>query len=554
MAIEFVGASTATGASGSFNVDLTALSGGIASAAAEGDLVIVATGFVQTSNLDPGVSTSGFAEIADLYANDTRDANLSVSWKIMTSTPDTSVACNGSGSATNGAAAIAYVLRGIDPATPLDVTATTATSNNSAVFNSPSITPVTSGALVLSIGLGTGAAADTTITAPTGYSDQSNVSTDPGNAVIIGVASKAWTSGAEDPAAWTGVTTSTSDSWAAVTVAVRPLLPHDLTATDLATGAPTVGSPAITQVHVLTATGISTGAPTVGAPELTENSGSHDLTANSIATGAPTVGSPAITQAHGLTATGIATGAPTVGSPAITQAHALAANGVATGAPTVGSPAITQAHGLTAIGIATGAPTVGAPELTENDNSVDLTANGIVTGAPTVGTPALSQAHALTAAGVATGAPSVGSPALTQAHGLSATGIATGAPTTGAPAISQTHALEAVGIATGAPTVGTPGLNGGTVDLVANGISTGAPTMGSPALSTSGRKPGAGGGGRRRRRWIRIEDQEPEPTVVEFPKPKTRKPRPDLVPREMPPAIVADDGTDDLITVLLLAA
>lgn len=160
-----------------------------------------------------------------------------------------------------------------------------------------------------------------------------------------------------------------------------------LTATGIATGAPTVGTPAIGQVHVLTATGIATGAPTVGTPALAEV---HALTATGIATGAPTVGTPAIGQTHALTATGI-TATPTIGTPTLGQEHALAADGIATGAPTVGSPAIGQEHALTATGITTGAPTLGTPDLAEVGPGIDaLTADGISTGAPTVGTPTLT--------------------------------------------------------------------------------------------------------------------------------------------------------------------
>jgi hypothetical protein len=137
-----------------------------------------------------------------------------------------------------------------------------------------------------------------------------------------------------------------------------------------------------------------------------------DLIAESVATGAPTVGTPALGQVHALAATGVATAAPTVGTPALGQTHALSAAGVATGAPTVGMPALGQAHALTAAGVATGAPTVGTPSLAQIHT---LLAGGIATGAPSVGTPALGQVHALVAAGVATGAPTVGTPALNAA-------------------------------------------------------------------------------------------------------------------------------------------
>lgn len=155
----------------------------------------------------------------------------------------------------------------------------------------------------------------------------------------------------------------------------------DLAATGIATGAPTVGTPAITQVHVLTATGIATGAPTVGTPTITQV---HVLTATGIDTGAPTVGTPALSEVNNLSATGIATGAPTVGTPSITQAHVLTATGI-TASPVVGTPTITQAHVLTATGI-TASPVVGTPALSEVHN---LSATGI-TVSPVVSTANLA--------------------------------------------------------------------------------------------------------------------------------------------------------------------
>lgn len=225
--LTYVGGAEASGNSASFNVSLTGLTGGVASSPSQGDLVIVATGFVSTANGDPGVSTTGYTEVADLYDNDSRDANFSANWKIMGGTPDSSVSCNGSGSTSNGAVCVVHVWRNANSSTPLDVTTTTATARNSAIPNSPSITPVTAGAIVISAGLGTGAAADTSVTAPTGYGNQVDVSVDPGNAATVGISSKAWGgSGAEDPAAWTNWTTSTADSWAAAALAIRPASPN----------------------------------------------------------------------------------------------------------------------------------------------------------------------------------------------------------------------------------------------------------------------------------------------------------------------------------------
>lgn len=228
MALTYIGGAEASGNSVSFNLSLTGL------ALQQGDLVIVSTGFVHTSNRDPGVSTAGYTEVADLYANDTRDANLSVNWKLMGTVPDTAVACNGSGTATNGAVAVAHVWRNVDQTNPMDVPATTLTGTNASPPNSPAITPITAGTVVIATGLGTGTAADSSVTAPTGYINQVDISIDSGNAATIGIASKAWISGTEDAAAWTTWTTATSDSWCAVSLAIRPYVNQSPIASQIA--------------------------------------------------------------------------------------------------------------------------------------------------------------------------------------------------------------------------------------------------------------------------------------------------------------------------------
>jgi hypothetical protein len=139
-------------------------------------------------------------------------------------------------------------------------------------------------------------------------------------------------------------------------------VPDALTANDIATGAPTVGAPAIGQTHAFDGANVATGAPTVGAPAI-GTEGTDALTANDIATGAPTVGTPAIGQTHVLDGASMATGAPSVGTPAIGQTHVLDGANVATGAPTVGAPAIGQTHVLDALGIAAGVPIFTAPTL-----------------------------------------------------------------------------------------------------------------------------------------------------------------------------------------------
>jgi 6-phosphogluconolactonase (cycloisomerase 2 family) len=289
-ALSFVGGNTGTGNSAAFNVSLTSLTGGSDSSAAAGDLVIVVDGYVSTANGNPGVGTAGYTEVADLYASDSDDINLSVNWKIMSGTPDTTVSCNGSGSASNGAACMVYVWRGVDQSTPLDVTTTTvvpASNIGTSVPNPPSITPVTSGAVVIAIGGGADAAADTTVTAPAGYSNAKNASVDPSLAVILGIASKNWSgSGAEDPAVWTNWTTSAAGSWAAATMALRPAPAFTLSGTLYSDE----GTTAITTTRTIKVA-IGTTTPVSVISDTTDGSGAWSVTPSTtgISAGTPAV-------------------------------------------------------------------------------------------------------------------------------------------------------------------------------------------------------------------------------------------------------------------------
>ncbi len=241
-ALTYVGGASGSGTGATYNVSLTALTGGSDNAAQAGDIVIVITGWASTVNGNPGVTTAGYTEepgSTDLYSSDTRDANVSANWKIMGSTPDTSVTVSGFNNAANGGATVVQVWRGEDQDTPMDATVTTASANNQSAssFDSPSISPATSGAFVLSAGLGTDDTTPLTKTAPSGYSNTVAVTgTGSTMSVTVGIASKAWVSGAENPAAWSGGETSTSDSWAAFSIALRPAVAPTVTTDSITPG------------------------------------------------------------------------------------------------------------------------------------------------------------------------------------------------------------------------------------------------------------------------------------------------------------------------------
>lgn len=216
MALSYVGSNTGSGEGTTHTVDLSGLG------LQENDLVIVANASVSSGDIDCGVTSAGWTEITELFSNDNSDCNLSVNYKVMSATPDTSVTCKASQSAGRGSVSIAYVLRGQDLSTYADATITTATGINAAIPNAPSITTVTDNAWVVAIGAGT--VKDTAVTAPSGYSNQASVASNAVTSITLAIASKTVsTAGAEDPAAWTGWTTGdTNQSWAAATMAIRP--------------------------------------------------------------------------------------------------------------------------------------------------------------------------------------------------------------------------------------------------------------------------------------------------------------------------------------------
>lgn len=216
-----VGTTTGTGVG---DKSLTALTGGVASSPAEGDIVIVA--YATGSAGDPVMEikdASGGTDYtligSELYSNDSNDSGLRVAYKVMGPTPDTSVYVS-DGSATGRACAI-QVWRG-QSATPIDVTPTTATGIDGTAIDPAAITPATSGAKIFVVGayahqLGTVAITQSYLNDATSATFNGS-----GRDVSLVMGSVDWTSGEYNPATMTVTGATTSDSWTAVTFALRP--------------------------------------------------------------------------------------------------------------------------------------------------------------------------------------------------------------------------------------------------------------------------------------------------------------------------------------------
>jgi hypothetical protein len=210
MAIELVGSTTAA-ASGSLS--LTSLTGGIASAPAEGDIVFAVVAGSNSSDQD--IAITGYTEVADLYANSTGfDTNLGVFWKVMGSTPDTSVTIP----SLSNVRAVVYVLRGVDTTTPMDATRTTVTRTNTGIPDPASITSVTANAMIL---IASATSAFGVYVAPSGFSN--TVKRESAEMNVLVSSKIKVTAGADNPGIWTGIDEDESVfSCASVTMALRP--------------------------------------------------------------------------------------------------------------------------------------------------------------------------------------------------------------------------------------------------------------------------------------------------------------------------------------------
>lgn len=224
--IQLVGAKTATGfVTSPSTVSLTDLTGGLASAPAAGDVVVVYLGTAGTVNPSPSISFSSvqYTNFVDTYIADTCSANLFVSYKVLTSA-DTSVRLDGNSQTDAQGSWSAYisVWRGVDNTYPLDVATVTASAASTVLANPPSINPRTTGSYIIAGasgahtgGVATYSSSDLTDFRSAGINASTTDST-------IGGGYNQWTSGAFNPAAFTfSVGSSSTYSNVSATMALR---------------------------------------------------------------------------------------------------------------------------------------------------------------------------------------------------------------------------------------------------------------------------------------------------------------------------------------------
>lgn len=215
MAISFVG-STAGGTINGGNVTLT-----FPGTYKPGDYAYIATTLGTSKATNPtiqsssgGTSSTNFTSlITTAVSSYCRFGVFRI--EITSTATQTQAVSIGTGGSTDAAAAAVLILRGVEDTSPEDVTATSTTGNGTNA-DSPSITPVScSAAIISAIGL-------QLVSAPTAPSSFLNAATANANDTNDATTGIAWitnvSTAAFNPAAWT----STSAAWCSATVAVRP--------------------------------------------------------------------------------------------------------------------------------------------------------------------------------------------------------------------------------------------------------------------------------------------------------------------------------------------
>ncbi len=193
------------------------------------DLVIIAYSAGDNDNVDENMSmtTAGYTEVEDLFANDTQDLDLGVYWKVMGASPDTTAVATGVGGTDAAIAAVCMVFRGVDTTTPMDVTPVGGATTNTMNANPGAINHNNpAGVWAVAVGAsGYATASGRTYTFPTGYTTDAidNESVDTSfTSVGIGYRSSG-VSDPEDPGTMTlSGSDSTSFAAATTTIALRP--------------------------------------------------------------------------------------------------------------------------------------------------------------------------------------------------------------------------------------------------------------------------------------------------------------------------------------------
>lgn len=224
----YVGGKLVTSQSGSsqdLTISLSGLTGGASTAPVPGDVIFIAQAAeaIPSSNLNMAVP-AGYTEIFDEWASDNNETNLSLSYRVVTSTDSSATTLQVPASAF---AAVVHVWRNLNPDNPVQVPAVIATAADTSNANPPAITTTVKNSVVLAIGatatpggsLVTFTNADARVVNRIIGNSGSNII---GAGIAIGFGSiPTTTPGAIDPGVYSGGT-STTNSVIGATVALLP--------------------------------------------------------------------------------------------------------------------------------------------------------------------------------------------------------------------------------------------------------------------------------------------------------------------------------------------
>lgn len=260
MAITYVGGQVAGRAGTVGTTSITfALTGGTNTTPQPRDVVII-TPVVASQGRTPAQAIPGYTALGQLNANGTTyDTSLDVSWKEMSNTPDVSFTLPSTGDIADAQRYTIQVFRGVDST---GITSASATGTGTGRPDPPSITPTVAGSVVLLCG-GGAAATGAAYTAPTNYTTNflTGTTADTNDAMVGSGYWTGWTSGAENPAAYTGGTTNAVDSWACYSIVLPPLAAVTRTA-------PTYVDSTIGGDNSLSVNSVSATAPTMSSGDL----------------------------------------------------------------------------------------------------------------------------------------------------------------------------------------------------------------------------------------------------------------------------------------------
>ena len=235
MAITYVGGVTG-GRAGSTSTAAQSLSGtlsgGSNTSPLAGDLVCVYCSAADdgtvpaTTQLISGNISGAYSNLSAQYADDTYGTCSQFSYQFMGATVDIEIVIPSSGNGRNAQRWVVHVFRNVNSGTPLDVTSVPASGIDTGRPDPAAITPTTAGAWILAC-YASAAAVGTAYTAPTELVDWLGGTTaDTADCMNGAGYYDSWSSGAYNPQAITaGGTTGANDSWTAMTVALRPMIP-----------------------------------------------------------------------------------------------------------------------------------------------------------------------------------------------------------------------------------------------------------------------------------------------------------------------------------------